>query len=60
LQNGLWFFLISLKTFGHVDVMTLKQFVVDNFNKKYDYVFIDAKIQVDYNADIILLNIQKN
>ena len=47
------FFLLSLKTFAKVDILTFKDILKNNFTYNYNYAFIDAKIRMDYPLKVL-------
>jgi hypothetical protein len=53
------FFLLSLKTFAKVDILTFKDILKNDFTYDYDYAFIDVKIRMDYPLEV-LINVLKN
>jgi hypothetical protein len=47
------FFLLSLKTFAKVDMLTFKDILKNDFTYDYNYVFMDAKIRISYPLEVL-------
>jgi len=58
------FFLLSLKTFAKVNLLTFKNVLDKNFTYDYDYAIIDAKLIMDYPPktlmDVFKIKIKSN
>ena len=53
------FFLLSLKTFAKVEMLTVEDILKNDFTYDYNYAFIDAKIRMTYPLEV-LTNVFKN
>jgi len=53
------FFLLSLKTFAKVNLLTFKNVLEKNFTYDYDYAIIDVKLTMDYPLET-LMDVFKN